>query len=253
MKERATPKVWRDLAKLTPARIALGRAGAALPTSEVLRFALDHARARDAVHAKIDSAAISTALGALGFSAVEAESAAADRATYLRRPDLGRQLSDASRERLMKLDRPPVDIVFVVGDGLSAAATDAHAVRLLEALKPSIAKNGWSVAPVVVAHETRVALGDEIGEIFNARIAVVILGERPGLSSADSLGVYLTFGPKHGRVDADRNCISNIRPEGLSYERAAFKLAWHLSAALRLGLSGVGLKDESDARGLLGS
>lgn len=237
---------WARLARLTPARIGLGRAGAALPTAEVLRFALDHARARDAVHAALDTDALEAALAALGHDVLHAESAARDRPTYLRRPDLGRRLSDPSRARLAARDRASVDLAILVADGLSAAAVQAHAAPLLAALAPGIARAGWSLAPVVVARQGRVALGDEVGELLRARMVVVLLGERPGLSSPDSLGVYLTHVPRPGRSDAERNCISNIRPAGLSYELAAFKLAWLVAEALRLGLTGVALKDESD-------
>ena len=241
-----TPTAWTRLAALTPARIALGRAGAALPTREVLGFALDHARARDAVHAALDAEALAASLEALGHGVLQVESAAPDRQTYLRRPDLGRRLSEASRARLAGRDRRAVDLAILVGDGLSAAAAQTHAAPVLAALAPQIARSGWTVAPVVVARQARVALGDEVGEALRARMVVVMLGERPGLSSPDSLGIYLTHGPRPGRTDAERNCISNVRPAGLGYQAAAFKLGWHLSEALRLGLTGVGLKDESD-------
>ena len=242
----ATSDAWARLAGLTPARIALGRAGAALPTAEVLRFALDHARARDAVHAALDVAALATSLEALGHGVLQVESAAPDRATYLRRPDLGRSLSEVSRARLAGRDRPPVDLAIVVGDGLSAAAAQTHAAPVLAGLASKIARAGWTMAPVVVVRQARVALGDEVGELLRARMVVVMLGERPGLSSPDSLGIYLTHGPRPGRADAERNCISNVRPAGLGYGPAAFKLGWLLAEALRLGLTGVGLKDESD-------
>ena len=237
---------WARLARLTPARIGLGRAGAALPTREVLRFALDHARARDAVHAPLDVEALAADLAALGHDVLRVESAAPDRPTYLRRPDLGRRLSEPSRAALAARDKPPTDLAVLIADGLSAAAAQTHAAPLLAALAPWIAQAGWTLAPVVVARQGRVALGDEVGAMLRARIAVVLLGERPGLSSPDSLGVYLTHAPRPGRTDAERNCISNVRPAGLSYERAAFKLAWHLAEALRLGLTGVALKDQSD-------
>lgn len=237
---------WERLARLTPARIGLGRAGAALPTREVLRFALDHACARDAVHAPLDAEALATDLAALGHGVLRVESAAPDRGTYLRRPDLGRRLSETSRAGLENRERSPVDLAVVVADGLSAAAVQAHAAPLMAALAPWIARAGWTLAPVVVARQGRVALGDEVGELLRARMVVVLLGERPGLSSPDSLGVYLTFGPRPGRSDAERNCISNVRPAGLAYDLAAFKLAWHLTEVLRLGLTGVALKDESD-------
>ncbi len=237
------PDPWNRLRGLTPARIALGRTGSSLPTREVLAFALDHARARDAVHAAFDAQALAGRIEALGFATLTVESAAGDRATYLRRPDLGRQLSHDSRARIRHTSP---DLCIVVADGLSSAAVHAHAAPLLAALQPHIAQAGWTAGPVVLAHQARVALGDEVGERMGARMTVLLVGERPGLSSPDSLGAYLTFGPRVGRTDAERNCISNIRPAGLSYEQAAFKLAWHVREALRLGLTGVALKDESD-------
>jgi len=237
---------WLAFARHTPARIALGRTGASLPTAEVLRFSLAHAKARDAVHMPFDAATVEAEVKALGFDTVEVESAAAARDVYLRRPDLGRRLSPAGRERLAALAVPPADLALVVADGLSAAAIHAQAAPFLAAFKPWIAREGWSVGPVAIASQARVALGDEVGELMRARALVVLVGERPGLSSPDSLGLYLTLAPKVGRADAERNCISNVRAEGLSHELAAFKLAWHLRQALRLGLTGVGLKDESD-------
>ncbi|HQT55254.1 MAG TPA: ethanolamine ammonia-lyase subunit EutC, partial [Phenylobacterium sp.] len=173
-------------------------------------------------------------------------SAAPDRATYLRRPDLGRRLSGAGRETLERSGARGSDLVLVVADGLSSAAAHAHAVPLVAALAPYVDRAGWSLGPVVIATQARVALGDEIGERLGAGMVALLVGERPGLSSPDSLGIYLTHAPHVGRTDAERNCISNIRPEGLSYDEAAFKLAWHIAEARRLGLTGVGLKDESD-------
>jgi ethanolamine ammonia-lyase small subunit len=237
---------WQALRSLTPARIALGRTGSSLPTREVLLLALAHARARDAVHLPLDVASVAASLEGLGFTTLRLASAAASREIYLRRPDLGRRLSRASRRELEM--RPPAaaDLAIVVADGLSAAAVHAHAAALLAAFLPGIAQAGWSVAPLAIATQARVALGDEIGALLRARASVVLIGERPGLSSPDSLGVYLTFAPRPGRSDAERNCISNIRAEGLAYARAAFKLAWLLKEAFRRALTGVALKDESD-------
>ncbi|MDQ0506991.1 ethanolamine ammonia-lyase subunit EutC [Xanthobacter agilis] len=237
---------WQSFARYTPARIALGRTGASLPTAEVLRFSLAHAQARDAVHMPFDAATVEGEIRALGFDTLRVESAAPARDVYLRRPDLGRRLSDESRARLSARDAAPVDLALVVADGLSAAAIHAQTAPFLAALKPWIEKEGWSVAPVALAAQARVALGDEVGERLKARALVVLVGERPGLSSPDSLGLYLTLNPHVGRSDAERNCISNVRAEGLSHPLAAFKLAWHIREALRLGLTGVGLKDESD-------
>lgn len=237
---------WQSFSRHTPARIALGRTGASLPTDEVLRFSLAHAQARDAVHMPFDGDAVERDVRALGFETLRVDSAAPARDVYLRRPDLGRRLSTQSHERLAALAAPPVDLAIVVADGLSAAAIHAQTAPFLAAFKPWIEKESWSVAPVVIASQARVALGDEVGELLKARALVVLVGERPGLSSPDSLGLYLTLNPRVGRSDAERNCISNVRAEGLSHPLAAFKLAWHLREALRLGITGVGLKDESD-------
>jgi len=238
--------VWSRLASRTPARIALGRVGAGMPTREVLRFALAHAQARDAVHTAFEAEETASAIAALGFETIAVSSAAPARDAYLRRPDLGRKLSDESREQLAALDAPAVDLVIVVADGLSSTAIHTQAVPFLTEFKARIAEAGWSVAPVVIAAQARVALGDEVGELMKARACVTLIGERPGLSSPDSLGLYLTFGPKVGRSDAERNCISNVRGEGLSHPLAAFKLAWLIGQALSRQLTGVNLKDESD-------
>jgi ethanolamine ammonia-lyase small subunit len=237
---------WSYLARLTPARIALGRAGCALPTREVLKFALAHARARDAVRTRFDVDRIEAAIRGLGFQTLIVTSAAASREIYLRRPDLGRRLSPQSRAMLEARAASAVDLALVVADGLSSAAVHAQAVPLITAFRPLIAQAGWHPAPVVMAREGRVALGDEIGALLNARAVVMLVGERPGLSSPDSLGVYLTFAPKIGRTDAERNCLSNIRDEGLAPQNAAVKLTWLLREAFRRQLTGVALKDDSD-------
>ncbi len=246
MSNHVIPDAWSALARLTSARIALGRAGSSMPTSEVLRFALAHARARDAVHTPFDAEALQTEITALGFATLIVSSAAPSRAIYLRRPDLGRRLSQPSRQVLEAARTSEVDLAIVVVDGLSATAIATQALPFLRAFAPCIAKEKWQVAPVVIAHQARVALGDEVGEILKARAVALLVGERPGLSSPDSLGVYLTYQPQVGRSDAERNCISNIRPEGLAHDLAALKLAWLLREALRRQLSGVSLKDESD-------
>ncbi|WP_293905144.1 ethanolamine ammonia-lyase subunit EutC [Phenylobacterium sp.] len=244
------PDPWSRLARLTPARIALGRTGASLPTREVLAFALAHAQARDAVTTPFDSARTAHDIEALGFRTLEATSQAVDRATYLRRPDLGRRLSETSRQRLAQAAKAPCDLAVVVADGLSSTAVHAHAAALLGALQPVIDAANWRVGPIVVASQARVALGDEVGEILQARLVILLVGERPGLSSPDSLGAYITFAPRVGRTDAERNCVSNIRGAGLSYAAAAFKIGWLAREALRLELTGVALKDESDVETL---
>jgi ethanolamine ammonia-lyase small subunit len=237
--------IWARLAGLTPARIGLGRAGSGLPTRAVLRFGLDHAQARDAVHAPLDEAVLAHGIADLGYATAHVASQAPDRATYLRRPDYGRRLRAEDRVALEGVS-VPVDLVLVVADGLSARAVQENAVPLLAAFKPRADQAGWSLGPVIVARQARVALGDEVGAALGARAVAVLIGERPGLSSPDSLGIYLTFGPRVGRSDAERNCISNVRTAGLSHALAAFKLDWLLARALTLGVTGVSLKDESD-------
>jgi ethanolamine ammonia-lyase small subunit len=234
---------WAHLRAHTPARIALGRAGPAVPTREVLAFGLAHAHARDAVHQALDVDALEARLRADGYSPMSVRSAAPDRATYLTRPDLGRRLDEDSARSLASRAGSP-EIAVAIEDGLSAIAVQEHAAPLLAELR-AIAPSRWSAVPVVVARQGRVALGDEIGERLAARLVVVMIGERPGLSSPDSLGLYITYAPRVGRTDAERNCISNVRPEGLSYAAAAGKLDWLAGEALRRGLTGVALKDES--------
>ncbi|MDI3380022.1 ethanolamine ammonia-lyase subunit EutC [Xenophilus aerolatus] len=241
-----TPSPWQDWRQATPARLALGRAGAGMPTDETLRFGWAHAMARDAIHAALDADALAAQLGEDGWAVAHARSRAADRATYLRRPDLGRQLDPQDADALRAMPRDAAcDLAVVVGDGLSSLAIERQARPLLRALKPLLPAD-LMLAPVVVATQARVALADEVGEIFGARLAVILIGERPGLSSPDSLGIYLTHAPRRGRHDAERNCISNVRPEGLAPTLAAAKLAWLVREALRRGLTGVDLKDESD-------
>lgn len=240
------PDPWAALRRHTAARIALGRSGASLPTAEWLRFGVAHAQARDAVHQALDDAALARALAAHGFEALVVESEAGDRPTYLQRPDLGRRLSVRSLGLLQALPGGSPNVALVLGDGLSAVAVQRHAVPLLCEWRPLAEQAGWRWGPVLLARQCRVALGDEIGQVLGARLAVVLLGERPGLSSPDSLGAYLTFAPQRGRRDAERNCVSNIRPEGLPPAEAARRLAWLCAAALQRGTTGIALKDESD-------
>jgi ethanolamine ammonia-lyase small subunit len=245
--EPVTPNPWSAWRSATPARLALGRAGAGMPTDEILRFGWAHAMARDAIHAPLDVDALEAALCAEHGAVLRARSRAEDRTAYLRRPDLGRQLDPADAERLRAAAAAigPCEVCVVVGDGLSSLAVARHAAPLLAALRPLLPA-GIRFAPVVIATQARVALADEAGELFGAALSVMLIGERPGLSSPDSLGIYLTHSPKRGRNDAERNCISNVRPEGLPYDAAAFKLAWLMREALRRGLTGVALKDESE-------
>lgn len=247
---------WRRLREFTDARIGLGRTGISLPTQELLAFQLAHAQAKDAVHLALDVDNVLVQLqrdNAVRSSAApfHLHSQAQDRLTYLQRPDLGRQLDEASRMQLVQQHSQPAssyDLVLVIADGLSALAVQQHAVMFIKTLSDVLAEDtqSWSVAPVCVVEQGRVAIGDEIGELLNARCVLLMIGERPGLSSPDSLGLYLTWSPRRGLTDAARNCISNIRPAGLSYLDAAKKAAYLLRESRRLQLSGVGLKDRTD-------
>ncbi|ADQ84166.1 ethanolamine ammonia-lyase subunit EutC [Methylovorus sp. MP688] len=238
---------WQQLKGFTRARIALGRVGSSLPTREVLDFGMSHAMARDAVHLALDMDQLAAGIAGLGYDTVQVNSCAPDRATYLLRPDLGRRLSEADSEKLLAMrSASPIDLLIVVGDGLSSLAVERHVQGLLAEIK-AIFPPDWSTGPVVLVRQARVAIADTIGELLNARMVAMLIGERPGLSSPDSLGVYLTYDPRTGRNDADRNCISNVRPEGLMYAAAARKLLWLARESMRLKLSGVALKDESDA------
>jgi ethanolamine ammonia-lyase small subunit len=239
---------WHQLKSYTRARIAIGRVGSSLPTKEVLDFGLSHAMARDAVHLALDVDELENDIKAQNFSTLRVKSMATDRATYLLRPDWGRRLHERSLVDLSNLNHvKPIDFLIVVGDGLSSLAVSRHVVPLLAELRQYIPKE-WSASRVVIASQARVAIGDEIGQALNAKIVAMLIGERPGLSSPDSLGIYLTYNPKLGLSDADRNCISNVRPEGLQYAAAAKKLAWLAKEAMRLKVTGVALKDESDVQ-----
>jgi len=238
---------WAPLKRFTSARIGLPRAGASVGTPELLSFQLAHARARDAVLHAWDLEACSRELDAAGIPHCSVRSRVDDRATYLRRPDLGRQLDDASLAELRSLrPTPPPDVAIVLCDGLSATAAQAHGVRTLRALLDGVSRRKLQAAPVVLVRNGRVALSDVIGEALGARAAVIVIGERPGLSAADSLGLYLTFGPKRGNSDAQRNCISNVRaPGGLPPPEAAEQLCALLGRALEQGVSGVALKAQT--------
>lgn len=240
---------WNHLRRLTSARIALGRSGGSLPTRERLDFQLAHARARDAVLSPFDAPAFAERLRAMCGEVLVVHSASRDRAEYLRRPDLGRSLAPESARALAArgAESPGFDLVVILSDGLSTHAVATQAEPTLAALLPLIRGSGWSLAPIVVAHHGRVALQDEIGALMKARLSVMLLGERPGLGSADSLGAYFTYGPAIGRTDADRNCISNIREGGLTAAAAAAKLHGLIANAFHLGLSGVQLKDDAAA------
>ena len=238
---------WLHLRRFTAARIALGRAGGSQRTASVLDFRLSHARARDAVLAPFDPTAVSAPLNAAGLASAELATAAPDRRAYLLRPDLGRRLDDASRAKLAAFAAHPgfvpPDLVVIVSDGLAAQAAERHAAAVVLPLAAELSAADWRIAPVFVVPLARVKIQDEIGAALGARFSLALLGERPGLGAPDSLGAYFTAHPAPGRTDADRNCVSNIRPEGLPPAQAAAKLAWLLREADRTGLSGVALKD----------
>jgi ethanolamine ammonia-lyase small subunit len=234
-----------DLRDLTPARVGLGRAGASMPTKALLEFARDHARARDAVHAAFDVPVIISGLHDLGLEACAVSSRACNRADYLRRPDLGRTLDSASQHLLAGRAGKSFELAIVLGDGLSPTAVHAHAIELVRSIMARLAAERIGIGHAVVASGARVALGDEIGAILGARMIVMLIGERPGLSAPDSLGAYLTFAPRPGLTDAERNCVSNIHGSGLGYDEAALKIAWLVREGLARQVTGVALKDES--------
>ena len=231
-----------DLKEMTQARVSLGRHGSGLPTSAQLAFLLDHARAREAVWTKVDNSALRQRLEAAGLSSVSVNSMAGDRSIYVRRPDLGRMLSPQDHARLQAISRAErFDLVVVVADGLSSSAVELNAVPLIETLGPRFAELGLSVAPIVLASQARVALGDPVGEALGVKISLVLVGERPGLSAADSLGAYITFDPKPGTPDSRRNCVSNIRDGGLVIQDGARIIAALIRDMLKTGISGVSL------------
>ena len=234
------------LREYTAARIAQGRTGHSLPTRALLDFQLDQARARDAVYSTLDVPQLMAGLAQLlpDTAPLLLHSQATDRATYLKRPDLGRRLNEASQNQLASLNATPTDLSLVLADGLSATAINSHTLSVLALLLPEIARMGWSLAPVCVVQQARVAIGDDVAHAMNARMTVVLIGERPGLTSPDSLGAYLTYNPRLGLTDESRNCVSNIRPEGLPYAFAAQKLLYLLAEMHTRKLSGVQLKDE---------
>ena len=248
----STPNPWQALRQLTAARIALGHTGVSQPTSAQLDFQMAHAHARDAVHLALDAEALARAIESAWPEAgpcLTLHSAAANRDVYLQRPDLGRRLDAPSHAALATHDgltvgEPAHDVAFVVADGLSALAVAQNAAPFLQALRARLLAARWSVAPPTIVLQGRVAVGDEVGELLGANIVVVLIGERPGLSSPDSMGLYVTWAPRVGLTDESRNCISNVRPAGLGYEDAARRLHYLLAEARRRQLTGVGLKDE---------
>jgi ethanolamine ammonia-lyase small subunit len=232
------------LRALTPARVRLGRTGVSQQTRDLLDFQQAHALARDAVHARLEAAALAAAIVEIsGGQVMRLRSMAADRAEYLQRPDLGRKLDEASRAELAAQPKTACDLAIVVADGLSALAVERHVPPLLRAWLPRL--DGWTIASVCVVEQGRVAIGDAIGEALGAQLCVVLIGERPGLSSPDSLGAYITWEPRAERTDAERNCISNIRSEGLSYMQASAQLCYYVTEARKCKLTGIALKEES--------
>ena len=261
-----TANPWAALRAFTAARIALGRAGTSLPTAAHLDFQLAHARARDAVDVALDPAPLAASLGEAWPQASPClllHSAATDRRHYLQRPDVGRRLDPASIEVLEALaqtcgagadqgvETRPFDLALVVADGLSAQAITQNAAPFLAHLRQHLASAEWRVAPICIAAQARVALGDEIGQRLGAKAVVMLIGERPGLSSPDSMGLYLTWMPRLGLTDASRNCISNVRPAGLGLDEAAFRLSYLLTQARQRQLSGVALKDDTGGPALM--
>nr|WP_176159722.1 ethanolamine ammonia-lyase subunit EutC [Pseudomonas fluorescens] len=242
---------WLELRRLTPARIALGRTGTSIPTSAQLDFQFAHAQARDAVHLPFDHAGLSSQMAERGRESVLLHSAAVDRHMYLQRPDLGRRLSDESAQSLRNYaaaNPGGVDLAVVVADGLSALAVHKHTLPFLTRMEEQTHAEGWSLSPVILVEQGRVAVADEVGQLLGAKMVVILIGERPGLSSPDSLGLYFTYNPKVGLTDAYRNCISNVRLEGLSYGMAAHRLLYLMKEACRRQLSGVNLKDEAQVQ-----
>jgi ethanolamine ammonia-lyase small subunit len=237
---------WTWLRQFTDARIALGRTGSSVLTNDNLKFRLAHARARDSIKMPFEASLIAEKLEKLGLHSLEVDSKATTREIFITRPDLGRRLSDESRARLKAMHYPGCDVLLVIADGLSSKAVHRQAVPLIEHLLPYLHDLQLTLGPVVLAHQSRVALADDIAELMNVKLVASLIGERPGLSSPDSLSVYMTYKPYVGRMDSERNCISNIRPEGLNYDAAAFKLAWLISTAFDRRVGGTALKDESD-------
>ena len=241
-----TPDLWNTLRSATPARIALGRAGGSLPTREWLEFKSAHSAARDAVHNPLSAERLAHDIARLGIEVLVVDSAAPDRLTYLQRPDLGRRLDERSRHVLQGLPRPDLtpDLAIIVSDGLSALAVERQVPPLLAALLPKLTGDGWRLAPLTIVRFGRVALQDQIGHLLGAQIALTLIGERPGLGSPDSLGAYLVYAPRPGNTDVNRNCVSNIRPEGLPCDAAAETVHYLLTEARRRRVSGIGLKDQ---------
>jgi len=239
------PDAWESLKVFTKARIALGRTGVATPLKEVLNFRMCHAHARDAVYSVLELNELEEGLQPFHSSVVIVASQAGDRSVYLQRPDYGRNLDKSSANNLRNESSYSVDVSITIADGLSATAINKHAVPVLKKLIPFLKQSVLTIGPIVIAQQARVAIADEIGSLLNAKLSLILIGERPGLSSPDSMGAYITYSPFPGTTDESRNCVSNIRPEGLSYDRATEKIATLIKASLQLKLSGILLKDDN--------
>ncbi len=237
------PDEWDALKAFTNARIALGKTGVSIPLRESLQFRLAHAHAKDAVYSQLNVTELQTELSATGLPVYSVQSQAENRDIYLQRPDLGRLLNDSSSEQLRQLNSPPVDISLIIADGLSATAIHKNAGPVVRLLAEKARQSGYSLAPVIVVEQGRVAITDAIGELLQPRLAIILIGERPGLSSFDSMGAYITYAPQPGLTDERRNCISNIRKQGLSHVLAVDKIMYLINSAFRLQITGVALKD----------
>jgi len=240
------PDDWASLKAYTSARIALGKTGVSIPLKESLRFKMAHAHAKDAVYSTLDTMGLQASLHKLGLPVCCVHSRAENRDVYLQRPDLGRLLSTQSARQLQELALSPADVSLIVADGLSASAVNTYAPPVLQFLVEAIHQTGYSLAPLVLVEQGRVAITDAIGGILRPRLAIMLIGERPGLSSFDSMGAYITYEPQPGLTDERRNCISNIRDQGLPPIMAVNKLMWLIESAFRLKLTGVALKDHDD-------
>jgi len=239
---------WSPLKQFTEARIALGRTGSGLPTKKLLELSMAHAHARDAVYAELDFDKLHEQLEPFKLVILDLKSTATNRALYLQRPDMGRRLHPTSAELLPPFGNYPADIAIIVADGLSASGINLHVFPLVNELIPLLQSQGLPIGPICLAEQARVAIADDIGFGLKAKLSIILIGERPGLSAADSIGAYITFMPRPGLTDDARNCVSNIRPGGLSFKLAAGKISYLVQQALRKQLSGVGLKDDEDTQ-----
>lgn len=243
---------WQFLQNYTPARIARGRAGHSIPTSELLKFQVDHAQARDAVYSQLNTQQLNKSIiETFDLQILNLKSEINNRSQYLQRPDFGRTLSQTSRENLKNINCSESDICIVITDGLSAEAVNQNALLILEILIPKLRAINWKIAPICIVEQGRVAIADEVGFLLKSEIVIILIGERPGLTSPNSMGAYITFHPHVGMTDESRNCVSNIRPEGLNFQMATDKILYLLTEMKTKKLSGVGLKDESDENALI--